>query len=81
MDLKERATALRELADNLEAVAELEDAHELAKAAYAEDLSAENKLIKRLAADALTAARMAVRNSPIKDVDPNGMKITPLTVG
>lgn len=81
MELKERAAALRELADNLEAVAELEVEHEALKAAYAADLTEENKNAKRLAADALTAARMAVRTAPIRDVDPNGMTLTPATVG
>lgn len=81
MELKERAAALRELADNLDAVDELEAEHELAKAAYVSDRTEENKQAKRLVAEALTVAREAVRNAPIRDVDPNGMKITPATVG
>lgn len=81
MELKERAEALRNLADDLEAVDELTAEHEAAKDRYAKDKSDENKLAKRLAADALTVARQAVRDAPIRDVDPNGTKITPATVG
>ncbi len=81
MNLRERAAALRVLADDYEAVAVLEEEFDAAKQAYKNDQSPENKQAKRTLGEALALAREAVRNAPVKDLEPNGIKITPVTVG
>lgn len=81
MNVRERVEALKSLAADLEAVAVLEEEHAAAKQAYRDSQTPANKEAKRTAALALTLAREAVRESPVKDVEPGGMTITPATVG
>lgn len=81
MDVRERVDALKKLADDLMVVAELEDELRVAKEAYASEKTDENKEAKRRASLALSLAREAIRNSPVKDVEPGGMTITPAVVG
>jgi hypothetical protein len=76
----ERVAALRKLADDLDVLATLERDYVAAKSAYQADRSDENKEAKRKAASALALARESVRNSPVRDVEPGGMSITPSTV-
>ena len=76
----ERVAALRKLADDLDVLAVLEQENLAAKNAYREDRSDENKEAKRKAAAALALARESVRNSPVRDVEPGGVSITPASV-
>lgn len=79
--IRERVDALKKLAEDLEVVAVLEEENLRAKETFRSDPSEKNKVAKRRAAEALALAREATRNSPVRDVEPGGMTITPATVG
>jgi hypothetical protein len=77
----ERSTELRALADQLESLAELEEAAAEAKQRYRDDPSEENKEAHRAAGRALSDARAESRSGPVKAVPTDGVAITPGTVG
>lgn len=79
MSAQERAAALREQADRLDSIADLEEAAGKAKAAYQDDRENDRKKsAHRKASQALATAREALRAEQVqRSVDAGGVAVTP----
>jgi len=82
MSTRDQIAELKQLAADLEAVADAEDKAAAAKEAYRDDLSEKNKKAHREASAALVAARAKVRGTEMpRVVAPGDVSLTPASVG
>lgn len=82
MSTRQQIEDLKQLAADLEVVADAEEKAAAAKAAYREDKSEENRAAHREASQALAEARSKVRaDDTARMVSPGDVSLTPASVG